>query len=104
MIKYLKYNLKKNTEICILVFLIIITVLSTSYFNYKKNINKEIYSDFIDNVFFKKTLNHIIENLEPKYKKVKHKIQAGETFDNILETYLIDKKEILKIKNSLEKK
>ena len=78
--------------------------LFISYFNYTKNKSYEIYNNFIDNIYLKKTLNHIIDNLEPKYKKVKHKIRSGETFDKILENYSIEKSEIIKIKNSLKKK
>ena len=104
MIKNLKGKLKKNLEISALALLIIITVASTSYYNHKKNLNDKTYNNFIDNIYFKKTLNHIIQNLEPKYKKTKHKIKSGETFDNILEAYSIDKNEIIKIKNSLKKK
>ena len=69
MFKNLKYKLKKNFEIFALVFLIFITALSTVYFNFKKNQNKEIYTNFIDNVYFKKTFNHIVENLEPKIEE-----------------------------------
>ena len=104
MIKNFKNQLKKNILIFGLVFLILITALSTSFFNYKKKVYKETYNNFIDNIYFKKTLIHIIENLEPKYKKVKHKIRSGETFDKILEKYIIDKNEIIKVKNSLKKK
>ena len=104
MLKKLKQKLKKNFEIFGLVILIIITATSTSFFNFKKNIENEIYNNFIDNIYFKKTLKHLIENLEPKYKKIKHKVKSGETFDKILENYSIDKKEIIKIKKSLENK
>ena len=104
MLKKIKYKLKQNIEIFGLVSLIIITAISTSYFNYKKNINSKIYGDIVDNIYLKKTLIHIISNLDPKYKKIKHKIKSGETFDKILENYSIEKKEILKIKKSLKKK
>ena len=104
MLKILKHKIKKNIEIFLLIFLVIITALSTSYFNYKKFDNQKTYNNFIDNIYFKKTLNEIINNLEPKYKKIKHKISAGETFDKILESYSIKKEEIKKIKNSLKKK
>ena len=104
MIKTFKNKIKKNLEIFGLIILIFITALSTRYFNYKKNLSSKTYNNFIDNVYLKKTLSHIVENLEPKYKKVKHKIKNGETFDKILENYSIDKSEIYKIKNSLKKK
>jgi murein DD-endopeptidase MepM/ murein hydrolase activator NlpD len=79
-------------------------VLSTSYFNYQKKINKQNYNSFIDNIYLKKTLSHIINNLEPKYKRIKHQIKSGETFDKILNDYSIDEQEIMIIKNSLSKK
>ena len=104
MIKNLENKIKKNIGIIGLILLTIITTTSTTYFNYKKNINQEKYNNFVDNIYFKKTLNHIVNNLEPKYNKVKHKIKSGETFDKILENYSINKSEINKIKKSLKKK
>ncbi len=104
MIKLLKIKIKKNTEIFILLTLILITAFLTSYFNYSKKKSFQTYNNFIDNIYLKKTLNHIVDNLEPKYKKIKHKIKSGETFDKILESYSIEKSEIIKIKNSLKKK
>ena len=104
MLKNLKHKVKKNSEIFALVFLVVLTAATTSYFNYKKKISSEFYDGFVDNIYFKKTLSHIVENLEPKYKKIKHKIKTGETFDKILAIYSVDKKEIIKIKNSLQKK
>ncbi len=103
MIKNLKNKIRRNINIYSLIFLITITVASTSYFNFKKNSNQK-YNNFIDNIYFKKTLNHIVSSLEPKYKKIKHKIKAGETFDKILESYSIEKSEIIKIKKSLKNK
>ena len=104
MLKNLKNKIIKNIEIFGLIFLITITVISTSYFNFKKNNNIHSYNNFISNIYFKKTLSHLVDNLDPKYKKVKHKIKSGETFDKILESYSIEKSEITKIKNSLKNK
>ena len=104
MFKNIKQKIRKNLEIFLLIFLIIITAVSTSYFNFRKSNNQKTYNNFIDNIYFKKTLNEIINNLEPKYKKIKHKIKSGETFDKILESYSIKKDEITKIKKSLQKK
>ena len=104
MIKILKDKIKKNFEIFVLISLIFLTAISTSYFNFAKNNNDKIYENVIDNIYFKKILNHIVNNLDPKFTKVKHKIKAGETFDKILESYSIEKKEIIKIKKTLKKK
>ena len=97
-------KLKKNFEIFSLVLLIFIAVISTSLFNLKENRKNEAYNNFVDNIYLKKTLSYLVSNLEPKYLKIRHKINKGETFDTILESYLIDKKEIIKIKKSLNKK
>ena len=104
MIKNFSKKLKKNTENLALIIIILITTISISYFNYEKNFNKKNYDNFIDNIYLKKTLNHIINNLKPKYKRIKHQIKSGETFDKILNDYAIDKDEIIEIKNSLSEK
>ena len=104
MYKKILIKIKNKFEIIALIVLILLTAFSTSYFNYKKNNNKQNYNNFIDNIYLKKTLNHIIDNLEPKYQKIKHKIQSGETFDKILNNYSISKDEIADIKKNLKKK
>ena len=104
MLKNFKHKIKKNVEILFLILLIFITILFTTIFNYKKNVANENYNNFINNIYLKKTLNHIFNNLEPKYKKVNHKIKLGETFDKILDNYSINKEEITIIKNNLKKK
>ena len=104
MLKNFKNKLKKNFEVFSLILLILLTAGTTTYYNFNKNYNKKNYNNFIDNIYFKKTLNHIVDNLEPKFKKIKHKIKSGETFDKILDSYSIEKEEINKIKKSLNKK
>ena len=104
MLKTFTHKIKKNFGIFSLVLLIIITSLSTTFFNHKKNIKNQNFENFVDNIYLKKTLNYLINNLEPKYKKISHKVKSGETFDKILEDYSIDKKEIILIKKNLIKK
>ena len=70
MYKKISIKIKKNFETFTLIFIVLFAVITTSYFNYKKNTNNQNYNDFIDNIYFKKILTHIIENLEPKYKKL----------------------------------
>jgi len=104
MVKNLIKKIKKNFEILSLVLLVIFTAIFTTYLNNLKKDYNDTYSNLIDNVYLKKTLSFLVENLEPKYKKINHNIQSGETFDKILENYSIDKSEIIKIKKSLNKK
>ena len=104
MLKKVKHKIRKNVEILSLIILILSTATFTSYFNYKKENSLKIYDEIIENIYFKKTLNHLVNNLEPKYNKIKHNIKPGETFDNILEKYYVNKEELLKIKNSLKNK
>tara|TARA_B100000963_G_scaffold120891_1_gene105443 strand:- start:1823 stop:3115 length:1293 start_codon:yes stop_codon:yes gene_type:complete len=104
MLKKIKLRLKKNLEIFALSLLIVITITFTSYYNYnKKNIFNN-YSNLLDNVYFKKSFNQILDNLEPRFKKIEHKINVGETFDKILEEYQVEKSEIIEIKQELGKK
>ena len=104
MLKKFINTLKKKIEILTLILLILVTAISTIYFNYSKNILSQNKNKFINNVYLKKTLIHIVDNLEPRYKKINHKVKSGETFDRILESYFLNKEEIILIKNNLEKK
>ncbi len=93
--------IKKNTEIVALGFLIIITIISTTYYNNNKKKIYYNYKNIINNIYLKKTVNHLFNNLEPKFKIITHKVVQGETFDNILELYLIKDEEIQEIKKQL---
>ena len=104
MIKKFKLNFKNKNEIFALSLLIIATIISTTYYNYTKNNIIKNYENVIDNVYFKKTVNHLLNNLEPKFKKITHQIKPGETFDSILNQYSVNKEEITDIKNKLSEK
>ena len=95
--------IKRNTEIAFLLLLIVITITSTTFYNNKKITIGENYKTTINNIYFKKTINHIFNNLSPRYKSINHKISKGETFDRILNNYSVPVDEINKIKNILNK-
>ena len=101
MFKNFKNIIKKNLEVLILSLLVLATILSTSYHNYNKKIINENYKNFINNIYLKKTLTHVFNNLEPKYKKINHKVNSGETFNKILNSYFISESEIIEIKKYL---
>ena len=96
--------LSKNIEIFMLIAFLLIIIITSAIFNYQKNLNSQKYNGFIDNIYFKKTLDEIIDNLEPRFKKYNHKIKSGETFNNILESYSIDIDEINILKKNLKEK
>tara|TARA_B100001093_G_scaffold100730_1_gene92830 strand:- start:1448 stop:2737 length:1290 start_codon:yes stop_codon:yes gene_type:complete len=96
--------IKKHNEIIFLTLSVVITIIFVNLFNYKKKIDNQSYNNLVNNIYLKNTLNHIFDNLEPKYKRINHKIKSGETFDKILKIYSINDDEILQIKNHLSKK
>ena len=104
MYKKLKIKIQKNSEIFALFLLIIITIISTTYYNFEK---KKIYSNYknaINNIYLKKSFNHLFNSLEPKFKKVEYKVTQGETLSTILNQHSISKKEISDIEKELSKK
>ncbi len=100
----IKNLIKKNTEIFALSVLVIITIISTNYYNYNKNKILSEYKDLLNNVYFKKTTLSLLENLEPKFKKISHRVSSGETFVNILKDYSVEISEIEDIKKILSTK
>ena len=104
MIEIFQKKLGKNKEIITLIILIFITSISTTYYNYSKKKVINNYINSINNVYLKKTLNNFISNLEPRFKKIEHRVSNGETFNNILEQYSVNKREIEEIKTKLQKK
>ena len=56
-----KFKFKIQNEIIALFALIIITTVLTLYYNYtKKRINND-YKQIIENIYFKKTINHFFK-------------------------------------------
>jgi murein DD-endopeptidase MepM/ murein hydrolase activator NlpD len=93
-----------NSKKLVLISIIILAVIFAILLNYQKILKDQKHNNFINNIYLKKTLKEIINNLEPKYKKYNHKIKSGETFDKILNSYSIDKQQIIAIKENLLKK
>ncbi len=69
-----KIKIKKNAEIIALSLLLLITIIFTTYYNYSKQKIFNNYKNTINNVYLKKTINHILDNLEPRFKKIEHTV------------------------------
>ena len=81
--------------------MLIITVISTTFYNNRKLLINENYKEVINNIYFQKSVNQIFNNLIPRYKNINHKISRGETFNKILSNYSISNDEIIEIKKIL---
>ena len=97
-------KIKINNEIFALSFLIIVTIIFTSYYNFTKTKITNNYKDIVHNLYFKKSLNYFFDNLEPKFKKITHKVKDNETLSSILENYSINQNEIETVRKKLSKK
>ena len=104
MMKKIKILFFNNLKIIGLIFITLLTIIISSYLNFNEKFYKNKNVNFTKNIYFKKTLNEIIENLEPRYKIYNHRIKSGETFDKILNNYSISKEEINSIKKNLKDK
>ena len=104
MLKKFRIKISNKNEILALIFLLITTAIFTNYYNYEQKKIKNNYNNLINNIYLKKTSKYFLDRLEPKFKKIRHQIIEGETFDNILNQYQVDKEEIQNLKNKLSKK
>ena len=94
--------IKENIEILFLFLLAVLTIMSTTFYNENIRLVNKNFKDSINNIYFQKTINHIFDNLAPRYKNINHKISSGETFDKILNSYSINNDEIIAIKKKID--
>jgi murein DD-endopeptidase MepM/ murein hydrolase activator NlpD len=95
--------LRKNVYFSLLILLFFITIIITQFYNTQKKLTIRNYKETINNIYFKKSLNHIFNSITPKYVNINHKISSGETFDKILSKYLISEDEKRRVVKKLSK-
>ncbi|MDB9718804.1 M23 family metallopeptidase [Candidatus Pelagibacter sp.] len=100
-INKIKSLIKKNIEFVFFFSLLLISISITNIYNNKKILVSKNYKDIINNIYFQKSINQILNNLIPRYENITHKISSGESFDKILDKYSISSEEISKIKRKL---
>ena len=104
MLKLFYQLLKKKLELVVLLGVVTITAIIIYSFSLQKQKSEENMRNLINNIFFKKSLNYFYTGLNPKFSRVNHKINFGETLNGILNNYQIKKNEIEEIKKLLKKK
>ena len=93
---------KRNIEISLLILLLIISVFITQLYNSNIKKTQSDYLDILKNSYFKKSINHIFSNLEPKYENINYIIKSGDTLFKVLNNFSINKKEIQEIVNLID--
>ncbi len=96
--------INKNPEFVFLISTAFLVIMLMQIFNFIKEERKQTLFNIINNIYFEKTLHSIIENFDPRYINIEHKISQGENFNSILKKHGIPLKQINKIKKILSKK
>ena len=77
--------IKKNLEFVFLIFIALTVIILIQTYNFIKEQKKNHFFDLLNNLYFEKTLNNVINNLDPKYVDIEHKVLYGEIFNSILD-------------------
>ena len=99
-----KTLVKKNLEFTFLISTVLFVILFVQLFHYFKQEQKNKLFEIITNIYFEKSIESIVQSLDPKYINIEHKISPGESFNSILSNYEIPLKEINNVKKILSKK
>ena len=84
---------KNNIYLILLVSIILFTILSTNYFSVLKRNQENSLLNILENTFFKKSINHLVKNLNPRFTYLNFKVNQGDTFEKILNQLKISKNE-----------
>ena len=96
--------IKKNTEVFLLILLLIVSTLIIQIYNSQsKKVDNE-YIKVLRNTYFKKTITHIFFNLTPRYEQIDYSVKSGQTLRDILREFSVKDEEIKKIFAVLSKK
>ena len=101
---HIKNFIKSRPEIIFFIFLIFISISLINFNNFKRASLLDNYNNLINNVYFQKTTKNLINNLNPKFKTVKYKIQKGDSLNKILSDLNIKDIQIKEIKTKLSEK
>ena len=96
--------IKKNTEIFLLIILLMISAVILQFYNFQNEKTDKEYLKVLRNTYFKKTLNHLFFNLSPKYEEIDHNVVGGQSLEKILRDLSVSDSEIKKIFSVIKKK
>ena len=98
------FDYKKLKEYSIFIWLIIITIIAilSSAILRQNTADQNIkLKETLDNIYLKKTLVEITNNLQPRYSTINYTSKSGDTYQSIIDSLDISKKEKQIILNSI---
>tara|TARA_B100002051_G_scaffold269964_1_gene302111 strand:- start:826 stop:2124 length:1299 start_codon:yes stop_codon:yes gene_type:complete len=90
-------TLKNHIQIIGLFLLIIITILTTNLYSLHKKNQINSLKKTLDNIYLKKSIGAIVQNLKPRYQIINLKVESGETLEKILNKIDVTDNEINKL-------
>ena len=99
-LKAIQQKMRSNYEVFFVILLVLISVVITQLYNESKNIYQKRYINLINNLYFQKTINHIIEEINPKFEYIEHKVSNNESLNSIFTKYNVKNSEVNLIRNN----
>ena len=88
-------------------FLLILLTFSILFMNTYNKLKLNTFNQYyqvINNIYFVKSINHITNNLNPRYEEVTHLVKSGDSLQKILSIHDISDSEVLLAINHIQKK
>ena len=94
--------LKKNFEVLVVIVLFLFAVLITKIYNESKEIYKKRYINLVNNLYFQKTINHFLNEVQPKLEYVEYIISQNESLNSIFKVNKVSDSEAALLEKSLK--
>ncbi len=104
--RYLQKNTFKEHSVFIWLFIVTILAIAISKINtISKNEKINQFNNSLENIYLRKTIKEITNNLKPRYLTIHYVSKTGDTYQSIINKLNIDKKEKkILLKNILKEK
>ena len=98
-----RFDIKKNFEVFFVLIIILITTIITNLYNESKKIYEKRYISLINNLYFQKTINHIIDEIQPKLEYIEYRVSQNDSLNSIFVENNVSKNEASILEKNLKK-
>ncbi len=98
----LGFSIQKNFEVFFVLIIILLTTVTTHFYNKSKKIYEKRYITLINNLYFQKTLDHIINEIQPKFEYIEHRVEQSESLNSIFKKNNVSKTEAALLEKNLK--